>query len=143
MKTSTRIALWAARLAVALVFVVNVQAAVSFLLFPENYLASYELSGVPGTIALQGLAIAFLMWNATYPLVIVDPYRYRVVFGIVLAQQVIGLVGESILLLTMESGHAQLSESILRFISFDSFGLLLMGLAALALALTLKKTSSH
>lgn len=50
---------------------------------------------MPGAAAVQGLGIAFLMWNATYPAVIASPLRFRAVAVIVLVQQAIGLAGES------------------------------------------------
>ncbi len=124
-------ALWIVRLAVALVFIINVQCAVLFLLVPENYLVGFELSGLGGRAALQGLAIAFLMWNATYPLVIVHPFRFRAVYAIVLAQQAIGLMGESLLYGSIGAGHELLQASILRFIIYDGAGLVVMGAAFL------------
>ena len=38
--------LWFARMAVAAVFLINVHCAVSFVLFPEQFTAAYELSGL-------------------------------------------------------------------------------------------------
>lgn len=124
-----RRAAWLARLAFLLVFVVNVQCAVSFVLWPDAYAASFEVAGVPGAAAVQGLGIAFLMWNATYPAAIANPLRFRSVAVIVLVQQAIGLVGESWLRLGLPVGHAALSASIERFILFDGLGLLLMAAA--------------
>lgn len=121
--------LWFARITVFLVFVINVQCALSFLIFPELYVGAYELTGLSGKVALQGIAVAFLMWNATYPLVIIQPLKYRTLYGVVLIQQFIGLVGESAILLGIPEGHAALSASILRFIAFDGAGLILMGVA--------------
>ena len=124
---------WLARVAVLVVFVGNLDCALRFLLFPESYVAGFELSGTAGATAIQGLAVAFLMWNATYPLVIVDPVRYRVLFAVVLAQQAIGLVGESLILSTLGDGHPLLGESIMRFIAFDAFGLVVMALSFVGL----------
>lgn len=135
-----RFSFWFARIAVFLVFVINVQCALSFLFFPELYIEAYELSGLSGEVALQGIAVAFLMWNATYPLVIIDPEKYRTLYGVVLAQQLIGLVGESAILLSIPEGHIALSASILRFIAFDGAGLILMGLAFIVLFYTKKRT---
>lgn len=124
-----RRAAWLVRLAFALVFVINVQCAVSFVLWPDAYAASFEVAGVPGAAAVQGLGIAFLMWNATYPAVIASPLRFRAVAVIVLVQQAIGLVGESWLRLGLPAGHAALSASIERFVLFDAAGLVLMAAA--------------
>lgn len=128
-----RIAGWVARITVAAVFAVNVQCALAFALTPERYSAGFELGGVPGAAAVRGLGIAFLMWNATYPLVIWQPDRYRALFAVVLAQQTIGLIGETWLLGTLPAGHDTLAASITRFIAFDGAGLLVMGAAYLLL----------
>jgi uncharacterized membrane protein len=68
------------------------------------------------------------MWNATYPLVILNPLRHYALFAVVLAQQLIGLVGESYILLSLEPGHTSLAASLSRFIIFDGVGLALMAL---------------
>ena len=120
---------WFARLAFAAVFVVNVQCALSFALMPEGFAAAYELEGVAGEAAVRGIGIAFLMWNATYPAFIAAPWRFRVLGWVILAQQAIGLVGESLLLLGLPPGHDVLAASVIRFIAFDGAGLLLMGAA--------------
>lgn len=121
-----RAATWFARAAVALVFAVNVQCALSFVLWPGAYAGGFELSGMAGDAAVRGMGVAFLMWNATYPLVIVRPQRHRALFGVVLAQQAIGLAGEGFIRATLPAGHAALAASIDRFIAFDAFGLILM-----------------
>lgn len=105
----------AARVAVALVFAVNVQCAASFALWPEAF--------------APGLGVAFLMWNATYPPVIANPRRFRALFAVLLVQQVVGLTGESWILLSLPVGHAALAASIIRFIAFDAAGLMLMAAA--------------
>lgn len=130
---SQRTATWIARIGVAVVFVVNVQCAVGFIVAPEQFAAAYEQNGAAGNAAMQGLGVAFLMWNATYPLVIVNPWRHRTLFAVVLAQQAIGLVGESAIMASLPAGHTALVDSIGRFIAFDAFGLIIMGLAFLLL----------
>ena len=123
---SVKIAIWVVRLCFAFVFVVNVQCALGFALTPEAYMGAYELAGVPGRVATQGIGIAFLMWNCTYPLVIWRPERHRALASVVLAQQVVGLVGESLIRATLPAGHDLLASSIDLFITFDAAGLLLM-----------------
>ena len=88
-----------------------------------------ELAGVPGATAVRGLGIAFLMWNATYPAVIASPARFRALGVVVLAQQAIGLAGESWIRLSLPAGHEALAASIDRFVVFDAAGLALMGVA--------------
>lgn len=119
-------ATWVVRLCFAFVFVVNVQCALGFALAPEAYMGAYELGGVPGRVATQGIGIAFLMWNCTYPLVIWRPERHRALASVVLAQQVVGLVGESLIRATLPAGHDLLASSIDLFIAFDAIGLVLM-----------------
>lgn len=127
--TSLRVATWAVRLAFAIVFVVNVQCALGFIVDPGSYVGSYELSGVEGEVAVQGLGVAFLMWNVTYPAVIVNPRRFRALGVVVLIQQVVGLVGESWILATLPEGHEVLAGGIQLFINFDAFGLVIMVLS--------------
>lgn len=120
---------WTARVAVGAVFLMNIQCALSFIIWPERFAGGFGLAGVPGQVALRGLGIAFLMWNATYPPVMWDPQRFRTVFGIVIAQSLIGLIGESWLLLSLPAGHPEIAASLTRFIVFDAAGLVLMAAA--------------
>lgn len=138
-ETAPKTSLWIARIAVGFVFVINMQCALVFLIFPEQYMGAFELSGTEGIVALQGIAIAFLMWNVTYPFVIAHPLKYRLIFIIVLIQQAIGLIGESFIYFSIKGGHPVLSSSILHFIVFDSLGLLIMGLAFIFLLVRTKK----
>ncbi|MDE8703498.1 hypothetical protein PZH32_11075 [Adlercreutzia equolifaciens] len=120
-------ATWIARLCFAFVFVVNVQCALGFALTPEAYMGAYELAGVPGRVAAQGIGIAFLMWNCTYPAFIAAPRRFTALGVVILAQQVVGLIGESLIRATLPAGHELLASSINLFITFDAVGLILMG----------------
>ena len=120
---------WIARVLVALVFFVNVQCAVQFIVWPQAYVAAYQVQGASAEAMVRSIGICFLMWNATYPPVILHPNRYRILFGVVIAQQVIGLVGESILLLSLGEGLAVLASSIGRFVAFDAAGLAVLVIA--------------
>ncbi|MBN2840237.1 MAG: hypothetical protein JXP37_04690 [Coriobacteriia bacterium] len=115
---------WAARIAVGAVFLMNARCALQFILAPGRYTAGFQLAGVPGETAIRGLGIAFLMWNATYPLVIWRPRIFRTLFAVVIAQQLIGVAGETMLLTSLPAGHEVLAASIERFILFDAGGLL-------------------
>lgn len=129
---------WMARAVVGAVFAVNVGCALSFLLRPGAYAPAFEVSGVPGRVFVQGLGILFLMWNATFPPVILHPDRQRLLFRIVLAQQLIGLVGEAWVWLSLPAGHEALRAAGFRFIAFDGGGLL-----ALAAAYVLSRTGNR
>ncbi len=119
--------LWLARFIVGGVFLMNVSCALAFLLQPDTYSPGFEVAGVPGRVYVQGLGILFLMWNATYPLVLFHPIRYRALFVVVLVQQAIGFTGETWLWLTLPSGHSPLQTTGLRFMLFDGVGLIAMG----------------
>ncbi|KPK90230.1 MAG: hypothetical protein AMJ88_16455 [Anaerolineae bacterium SM23_ 63] len=120
--------LWLARFVVGVVFILNVSCALAFLLRPDRYAPGFELSGVQGRIMVQAMGILFLMWNATYPLVVIDPQRYRTLFAVVFTQQAIGVVGETWLLASLPVGHPTLWATGVRFIVFDGLGLAGMGI---------------
>jgi hypothetical protein len=126
---------WLARAALAAVFALNVSCALEFVLRPAAYAPSFELAGVPGQTMVRGLGILFLMWNSTYPLPLWDPWRFRALYAVLLAQQAIGVAGETALLLALPAGHATLAASGWRFVAFDSAGLALLLAALLTLVL--------
>lgn len=117
---------WFARFVVAAVFAVNIHAALSFIGWPERYTAGFELSGPGAEVAVQAVGVLFLIWNATFPLVILDPARYRALFGVVVVQQMIAVAGDVGLRSVVSAGNGQLVTSVDRFIAFDGTGLLLM-----------------
>ena len=120
---------WAARVAVALVLVSNLSAAIPYLLDPDRYVAAFELNGVAGAAMVRGLGVLFVMWSAAYLPLIAHPDRYPALFGVVLAQQVLGLAGETWILATLPPGHTALVAASVRFIAFDGAGLALLCLA--------------
>ena len=120
------VALWPARLALAVVFCFNVSCALAFVARPAAYAPGFEVSGVPGEALVRGIGILFLMWNVTYPLTIWHPRRYRWLFLIIIVQQAIGLGGETWMLLTLPPGHAALAATGYRFIAFDGGGFVAM-----------------
>ena len=126
-----------ARLLVMAVFAMNVMCAVQFIVWPADFVGAYQVEGASAEVVIRSIGICFLMWNATYPPVIAQPQRYRVLFVVVLAQQAIGLVGESLLLLSLGPGLELLAASITRFIAFDAAGLVLLVAAFVASRLSL------
>jgi hypothetical protein len=129
MRNNPSLVTWFIRLTVGFVFIVNVECAMAFILHPEKYTAGFEVSGEVGNVIVQSIGILFLMWNATYPLVIFRPQSHTTLLLVILCQQAIGVIGETWLWLELPDGHTALAATGLRFIMFDSFGLLLMGLA--------------
>lgn len=133
--------IWITRICFALVFLINIQCAFSFIFYPESYVVSYDLAGYAGSIAIMGIGVAFLMWNATYPLFIYRPQRYRALGVIILIQQLIGLIGESWIYMNLPTESLFLPSSILRFIAFDGVGLIIMLIAFLGLIFSKNKTT--
>jgi len=121
--------LWFARAAVLAVLIANMSAAIPYLLRPADYAAAYELTGVPGEVAVRGFGILFLMWAVPFIPAVWHPTRNRVAFVCVLAMQAIGLAGESLMLAGLPAGHAALRTTGLRFIAFDGTGLVLLLIA--------------
>jgi hypothetical protein len=118
--------LWLARIALLAVLVANLTAAIPYIVRPTDYVSAYELTGVPGEIAVRGFGILFLMWAVPFIPAIIQPVRYRVAFVSVVAMQIIGLVGESLMLLGLPAGHDILRATGLRFIAFDGAGLVIL-----------------
>lgn len=128
--------LWAARIAVTLVLIGNLSAAIPYVVTPGTYASAFELDGVAGAAMVRGVGILFLMWCAAYLPAIARPDRHPALLGVILAQQLIGLVGESWILASLPDGHAVLSATGLRYIAFDGAGLALL---VLAFALTWRR----
>ncbi|HVP21341.1 MAG TPA: hypothetical protein VMS73_05715 [Anaerolineaceae bacterium] len=121
---------WAARGLIGLVFVFNVQCALLFLAVPQAYTPAFELSGPVGEGMLRGMGILFLMWNVPYAVALYNPHAHRTSLYEAIAMQAIGVLGETVLLLTFPAGHLTLQDSITRFIVFDGSGLVLLLLAS-------------
>ncbi len=119
-----------ARFAVLAVFLSNLSAAIPFLVRPASFAPAFELEGAVGAVMVRAIGLLFLMWVVPYVPVIVAPRRCRLCLGVIVAQQVIGLAGESWLWLTTPAGHRALRAMGRRFILFDTVGLLVLLLAA-------------
>jgi hypothetical protein len=121
--------LWGARLLVLVVLFSNLTAAVPFVLWPTRYSAAFELNGVTGDVVVRSIGLLFLMWVVPYIPVILAPKRHRTCLSVIVAQQVIGLAGESWMLARLPDGHRALHLTGTRFVVFDSLGLLLLLIA--------------
>jgi hypothetical protein len=129
LKINLRSRVWAARILIGLVFLFNIQCAVVFLVWPENFVPGFQLSGVAGTGVIRGFGLLFLMWNVPYFFACYHPTRNRVSLIEAVVMQSIGLAGEILILATFPKGYEILAGTISRFIWFDSFGLFALCLA--------------
>jgi hypothetical protein len=118
--------LWTARLLIAVVVAWNLECALAFLLAPGIYAPGFELAGIPGEAAVRGFAVLFVMWNVPYLVALWQPRRHRLSLWQALAMQFIGVLGESLILVSIPLGHSVLHTSILRFITFDAAGVILL-----------------
>jgi hypothetical protein len=118
--------MWAARLLIAVVVTWNLECALVFLLNPGVFAPGFELTGLPGEAAVRGFAILFIMWNVPYLLALWQPRRNRLSLWEALAMQTIGVIGESLIFFSLPTGHPVLHTSLLRFITFDAAGMILL-----------------
>ena len=142
---SVRKAAWLARIAVLIVFILNVMCAIQFIAEPIRYAGAYGLPATQESAAMvAGLGVAFLMWNVTYPAVIVSPRRFRALYVVVLIQQLVGLVGESFIwwrLINAGLGSGLMAAGIMRFVIFDAGGLIIMLAAFIVLAVAERRNA--
>lgn len=123
--------IWSARLLVAAVTLMNLQAALVFLIRPGDFLPAFELSGEPGRAMIQGVGLLFLMWCVPYVFAAIHPKRNFISLVQAVIMQAIGVIGESVLLVMIKGEHPQIHASVLRFIWFDSGGFVLLLVALL------------
>lgn len=129
-RQSNPLPVWVARLLIAIVLFWNLQAAVLFMFNPAAFTPAFQLQGVPGRTAVAGYGILFLMWQVPYIFALLHPVRFQVSLWQALIMQIIGVIGESILLTTIPPEYPLLRGSIVRFIIFDGAGVPIL-LAAL------------
>ncbi len=122
--------LWSGRILILCVFAVNIQCAAAFLLIPASFAPSFELSGPVGEAMLRGLGVLFLMWNVPYLVAAWQPQQHRLSLAEAVAMQAIGVIGETAIWLALPLEHAVVRLSLLRFILFDSAGLVFLLAAA-------------
>ncbi len=121
--------LWLARLLIGLVTAWNLQVGLVFFFWPAAYAPRFELTGVPGIAAIQGVGLLFLMWNVPYLLALWQPQRNGLALKAAFAMQTLGLFGELLIRAGLPTGHELLADSLMRFILFDGSGLVGLALA--------------
>lgn len=119
-----------ARVLIGAVILWNLQAAAVLLLWPERSAPLFELAGAPGAAAVRGIGLLFVMWNIPYAVALWHPQRQRISLYEALAMQTIGLLGETLIYLSLSPQYALARASLLRFILFDAAGLLFLLSAA-------------
>jgi hypothetical protein len=118
--------IWVARSLIGVVLFWNLLAAFQFMFNPQRYISSFQVEGLPGQTAIIGFGILFLMWQVPYIFAFIHPIRFKNSLWQALIMQTIGVLGESILRFTIPNEYKLLRGSILRFIIFDSIGVLLL-----------------
>ena len=116
--------LWVSRFFIGLVLFLNIQCAVIFLVSPQVFAPMYELKGLPGQFAVQGIGLLFIMWNIPYVMALINPNRHFISLLEAVIMQAVGVTGESLLYFSLPVGHQVLQSSMTRFIWFDAGGLL-------------------
>lgn len=120
---------WVSRVLIGIVVFFNLDAAFNFMFKPALYSPGFELNGVPGQAIIQGMGVLFLMWNVPYLVAMLNPHRHFTSLVESVIMQAIGVCGESIILLLLQGEHPLIKTSTMRFIEFDSGGLLLLLIA--------------
>jgi len=141
-RNSNRTRIWIARGLIAVVTLMNLQAALQFMLRPQMYAPGFEMTGIAGEAMIQGLGLLFLMWNIPYIFAVVQPLRNFVSLVESVIMQFIGVCGETLLLLGLPRGHSILEASVKRFILFDGGGLLFL-LAAFGMVIVIRKNGAQ
>jgi hypothetical protein len=117
---------WLIRAFIAPVVFFNLQCSFEFLVHPERYAAGFDLYEPTGTYLIQGLGLLFLMWNIPYLVALFDPIRHFTSLIEAVIMQAIGVIGESLLLLSVPPAYLNLHASVIRFIIFDGGGLVFL-----------------
>ena len=100
--------IWLARLLIRLVIAWNLQAALAFFISPGTFAPGFELNSIPGTTAIRGFAVLFVMWNVPYLIAFWQPIRHLTSLKEALVMQTIGLGGETTILFSLPTGHTLL-----------------------------------
>ena len=123
--------IWLSRLLIGTVLFLNLQCAVLFLWHPQDYVAGFGVSGAAGEGLVRGMGLLFVMWNVPYAFAFSHPVRRRTSLVEAVVMQAIGLLGETLILLTGDYSNPAIMATVTRFIIFDGGGLVLLVLAYL------------
>jgi hypothetical protein len=131
-----------AQLLIALVAFFNLQCAIYFLVRPQDYAFGFELSGVAGDAMVRGMGLLFVMWNIPYLFALTDPIWHRISLLEAVLMQGVGVVGETVILLTLTGNHPLVTSTVTRFIAFDGGGFVLLLIALLLVRSVNKRIDS-
>lgn len=116
-----------ARILYLAVFISNMICIVAFIADPSSYTYSYQVAGAAGAVAaIEGIGVAFAMWNVTYPFFIFNRNDNKALGMTIIVQQAVGLIGELYIQSGLGEECAVLADSITRFVWFDAGGLVLL-----------------
>ena len=121
---------WLSRLLIGIVLFFNVECALMFIIKPEAFTWGFELNGETGEAMIRGLGVLFLMWNVPYVFAVWNPIKFRISLYEAILMQTIGVIGESLIFITLPGNHPTIHNTILRFVLFDTFGILALIAAA-------------
>jgi hypothetical protein len=133
MNAKQAFSIWVSRTLILPVLAMNLYCALVFILSPQAYAPAFELSGLPGQVAIRSVGILFVMWNIPYVIALLDPLNNRTTMLASLMMQLTGVIGESWLYTTIPELTVARS-SILRFVIFDSLGALFLVAAYLLIS---------
>ena len=104
---------------------------------------SFELEGLPGEVAVRGVGVLFMMWQVPAIFALIAPRKNRMALLEALIMQMVGLLGESILAITLPDGHVTLLRSLRRFIIFDGIGFFLLCVALWLVSSSIISDNKH
>jgi len=131
-----------ARILIGLVFIINIQCAIVFIVGPSHYMYGFGLDGAAGAQTVRAFGLLFIMWNVPYAFALVNPKKYRVSLIEAVIMQAIGFIGESCILLIGGSYSIPIENTLKRFIVFDGIGLIFLLIALCFVSMKKLSTSA-
>jgi hypothetical protein len=119
----------------------NLQCAFAFLIAPQGFAPSFELTGVVGESMIRGMGVLFVMWNIPYIFAFIHPVRYKTSLLEAMLMQFTGFAGESLIWLSLPLQHEIVRSSIFRFMVFDGAGFIVLVIAWIILSRQVVKPS--
>lgn len=115
-----------ARILISLVFVINIQCAIVFIVDPSAYMYGFGLEGAAGRQTVRALGLLFIMWNVPYAFALANPIKHRISLIEAVIMQAIGFFGETCILFIGGPYPLPIESTVKRFILFDGLGLVIL-----------------